>query len=167
VVPSEEPALVPDRLSELAHTLGLATVTEPTTVAVARLLGALRKRDRWLVIFDNAEEPAALAQYIPGGGGHVVITSRSPGWHELAVPVQVDLFDRGESITLLRRRATQLTDDQTDRVAEALGDLPLALAQAAAYLADTATSVQDYLTLLPSTRPSYSPTASPPPTQCR
>ena len=147
-VPAQEPALVVDRLAELAHALGLATVTDPTTVAVARLLGALRERDRWLVIFDNAEEPAALARYIPGGGGHVVITSRSPGWHELATPVRVDVFDRGESIILLRHRAPQVTNDEADRVAEALGDLPLALTQAAAYLADTATPVQDYLTLL-------------------
>ncbi|MGH3773625.1 MAG: FxSxx-COOH system tetratricopeptide repeat protein [Pseudonocardiaceae bacterium] len=147
-IPAEEPVLVADRLAELAHALGLATGTDPVTVAVARLLGTLRDRDRWLLIFDNAEDPAALAGYLPGGGGQVVITSRNPGWHEVATPVGVDVFDRGESITLLRRRAPQLTEDDAGRVAAALGDLPLALAQAAAHLADTATPVQDYLTLL-------------------
>jgi tetratricopeptide (TPR) repeat protein len=147
-VPAEQPALVAHRLAELAHTLGLATVTDPTTAAVARLLGALRERDRWLLIFDNAEAPAALTRYLPGGGGQVVITSRNPGWHELATPVGVDVFDRGGSITLLRRRAPRLTESEAERVAEALGDLPLALTQAAAHLADTATGVQDYLTLL-------------------
>jgi len=147
-VPSEQPALVPDRLAELAQTMCLATAAEPVTVAVARLLGALREQDRWLLIFDNAEEPAALAGYLPGGGGQVVITSRNPGWHDLATPVEVDVFDRAESITLLRRRAPQLTEGEAGRVAEALGDLPLAVAQAAAHLADTATSVEDYLTLL-------------------
>jgi hypothetical protein len=74
----------------------------------------------------------------------VVITSRNPGWEELAIPVEVDVFDRGESIALLRRRAPQLTDEQAGRVAEELGDLPLALAQAGSYLADTGTSVRDY-----------------------
>jgi hypothetical protein len=78
----------------------------------------------------------------------VVITSRNPDWQELATPVGVDVFDRGESITLLRRRAPRLTVAEAGRVAEALGDLPLALAQAGAHLADTATGVEDYLTLL-------------------
>ncbi len=147
-VPAEQPALVADRLAQLAHALGLATVTDPVTAAVARLLGALRDRNRWLLIFDNAEDSAALVPYLSGGGGHVVITSRNPGWHELAIPVGVDVFNRGESITLLRRRAPQLSDDEAGRIAQALGDLPLALAQAAAHLADTATGVPDYLALL-------------------
>jgi DNA-binding SARP family transcriptional activator len=147
-VPSEEPALVADRLAELAQALGLATATDPVTAALARLLGALRDRDRWLLIFDNAEDPAALARYLPGGDGQVMITSRNPGWHELATPVEVDVFDRGESITLLRRRAPQLTEGEARRIAQALGDLPLALAQASTHLADTGTGVEAYLTLL-------------------
>ncbi|MBV9031816.1 MAG: hypothetical protein JO364_16235 [Pseudonocardiales bacterium] len=47
----------------------MATATDPVTAAVARLLGALRERDRWLLILDNAEDPAALAGYLPEGGG--------------------------------------------------------------------------------------------------
>jgi tetratricopeptide (TPR) repeat protein len=147
-VPAEQPALVPARLAELAHALGVASLTDSTTAAVARLLGVLRERDRWLLIFDNAEDPAALARYLPGGGGQVIITSRNPGWHELATPMRVDVFDRGESIALLRRRAPGLTEGGAGRVAEALGDLPLALAQAGAYLADTPIGVEGYLTLL-------------------
>ncbi|HEX2298278.1 MAG TPA: FxSxx-COOH system tetratricopeptide repeat protein [Pseudonocardiaceae bacterium] len=147
-VPAEAPTLVANRLAELARTLDLSKITDEVKVAVARLLGALRERDRWLLIFDNAEEPAALAEYLPGGRGHVVITSRNPAWHELATPVEVDVFARDESIALLRERTPQLTEEQAGRVAEGLGDLPLALAQATAYLADTATSVDDYLTLL-------------------
>jgi hypothetical protein len=147
-IPAEQPALVADRLAELAQALGVASAAEPTTVAVARLLGALQERNRWLLIFDNAEDPATLAPYLPAGRGRVVITSRNPGWQELATPVGVEVFERSESIVLLRRRAPQLTDGEAERVAQALGDLPLALIQAGAYLADTATGVEDYLSLL-------------------
>ena len=148
-VPAEEPALVPDRLAALAHALGLAEAGDPAGAAVARLLGELRARDRWLVIYDNAEDPAALAPYLTGGtGGQVLITSRHPGWGELATPVSVDVFARAESIALLRRRVPHLTDPDADRLADALGDLPLAVGQAAAHLADTGGSPNDYLSLL-------------------
>ena len=48
-----------------------------------------------------------------------MITSRNPGWHELATSVDVDVLDRRESITLLRRRAPDLTDEEAQRVAQA------------------------------------------------
>ena len=38
--------------------------------AVARLLGVLRERDQWLLIFDNAEDLGALADVVAGLRGH-------------------------------------------------------------------------------------------------
>lgn len=148
-VPSEEPALVPERLSELALTLGLAQATDPTAVAVSRLLGALRERDRWLLVYDNAENPAALIPYLPGGAsGHVLITSRNPDWDDVADPVAIDVFDRDESIEFLRCRVPHLSPGNAERIADALGDLPLALSQAAAHLAQTGIPAELYLSLL-------------------
>ena len=147
-VPAEDPASIPDSLFTLACALDLASVGEPSGAGVARLLAALARRDRWLVVFDNAEDPAAVAGYLPQGRGQVVITSRNPRWQQMATAVGVSTFTRDESIRLLRRLAPQLSGQESDRIADALGDLPLAVEQAASLLAEGTIRAEAYLKLL-------------------
>ena len=147
-VPAEDPALIPERLAELARTLALTTAGTSTGVAVARLLGELARRDRWLVVFDNVEDPRALSRFLPEGPGQVLITSRNPAWRGIAATVGVREFTRAESISLLRRLAPDLAEAEADRVAEAVGDLPLAVEQAGSLLADTGMTGERYLQLL-------------------
>jgi hypothetical protein len=147
-VPAEDAALIPDRLAELARALDLAGATDGADIAIGRLLGTLRDSERWLLVFDNAEDPHALTRFLPGGDGHVLITSRSPDWSTFAVPVDVEVFTRAESVGLLMSRLPALAAADADRIAEAVGDLPLAVDQAAALLADTGLSADTYLGLL-------------------
>ncbi|MCO8269319.1 FxSxx-COOH system tetratricopeptide repeat protein [Actinoplanes sp. TRM 88003] len=147
-VNAEDPTLIPDQLASLARAIGVVSPTDLVEVALARLFGLLRRRRRWLLIFDNADDPARLARFIPGGEGHVLITSRNPGWSNLATRTEVEVFNRVESIGLLRARVTGLSAGQAGRVAQAVGDLPLAVDQAATLLADPSLSVDDYLKLL-------------------
>ena len=127
-------------------------MTDGAEVAVARLLAALRDRDRWLLVFDNAEDPAGLAPFLPGGPGHVVITSRNPGWQEVATPLPVEVFTRAESVDVLRGRVPALAAELAEEIAEELGDLPLAVAQAAAFLDETGMDPAEYLRLSTSAR---------------
>ena len=77
------------------------------------VLAALREGGRWLLVFDNAEHPEDVLGWLPGGGGHVLITSREHRWAEVAVPVEVDVLARAESVAILQAHpvADQVTDD--------------------------------------------------------
>ena len=145
-VPAEQPPTIPGRLVDLARRLGhLDPVDQEQQLQL--LWEELGRRDRWLLIYDNATAPRDLAPYRPPtGGGHLLVTSRNPAWGALAKPLQVDVLPRDEAVAFLRARAGQ-ADPDDDELAAALGDLPLALEQAAAYLEQTQTPVRDYLEL--------------------
>jgi hypothetical protein len=117
-------------------------------VVRAVVLAELRDRDGWLLVFDNAETPADVAPWLPGGGGHVLITTRERGWTEVAAPVEVDVLDRSESVMIMQNRVTGLTEADAGRLAAELGDLPLAVAQAAGFMAETGMAADQYLDLL-------------------
>ncbi|MFD0520096.1 FxSxx-COOH system tetratricopeptide repeat protein [Paractinoplanes durhamensis] len=118
-----------------------------------------RDKRRWLLIFDNADEPETVRDFMPHGPGHVLITSRNKGWDEQTQSsVQVDVFTRDESIDHLiqRQKAGTMSREDADLVADQLADLPIAVAAAAAWLAETATPVADYLAQIQDEGPSAS-----------
>jgi tetratricopeptide (TPR) repeat protein len=146
----EQAGLIGDQFATLGTTLGCVQTSASTEAVRAAVLADLHKRRRWLLIFDNAEKPADLAGWLPGGGGHVLITSREWAWAEIAAPVEVDVLARDESVAILRGRVTELGASDADRLAAQLGDLPLALAQAAGFMAETGMPAAQYLSLLQS-----------------
>jgi MinD-like ATPase involved in chromosome partitioning or flagellar assembly len=149
-IEAEQPDRVVLSLAELAKRLDLR-VGENVAEAAEAARDALRRGipvDRWLLIFDNADDPTKIARYFPGGTGHILVTSRNQAWSGHAEPLEVDVFTRGESIEHLCRRTKGLSRQDANRVAEAVGDLPLAVGIAAAWLDTTGTPVDDYVAQL-------------------
>jgi tetratricopeptide (TPR) repeat protein len=147
-VPAETQLGMITALADLAVELGFARGATPADLA-ARARDGLGGRSGWLVIFDNVPDPVAVAEYLPGsGGGHVLVTSRDSAWQGIADPIPVDLLSQENAVELLLRRSGDTDQQAAARLAEALGRLPLALEQAAAYTAEQRMPLARYLELL-------------------
>lgn len=154
-IPAEEPTDVRRSLVQLATELKLPENADATQTVQAVLkaleTGKSGLSQRWLLIFDNADEPERLDRFIPRPStevhGHVLITSRNQAWAKQGQALEVDVFTRSESTSLLRRRGKNISVQDADRLADLLGDLPLAVEQAAAWHVETGRSVADYLLL--------------------
>ncbi len=117
-------------------------------IAAAAVRQHLGQRGKWLLVFDNAGEPEDLKNYLPrGGGGHILITSRHAAWRGLAQPLEVKVWPRAEAVAFLLRRTGQQDEVAAAALAKELGDLPLALEQAGAYLEACGQSLSGYLQL--------------------
>jgi tetratricopeptide (TPR) repeat protein len=152
-IPADQLASVRASLAALAFRLHLDTPPAAgVDGAIPVVLDALRRGEpysRWLLIFDNADQPEEIRDLIPRGSGDVLITSRNHRWQSVIDAVPMDVFSRPESIEFLGRRVPKgLSEHDADRLADNLGDLPLALEQAGAMLAETGMPVDEYLRLL-------------------
>jgi tetratricopeptide (TPR) repeat protein len=149
-ISAEQEEFITSAMADIAPQLGIrrGENTEEAADAVREALRLGRPYKRWLLVFDNAEDPERLARHLPQGTGHIMITSRNPAWSTLAVPIEVDAFSRDESVEHLTSRVSGLDPDSAFRVAQLLGDLPLAIELASAWLETTGMPVQEYLELL-------------------
>ncbi|NUP44607.1 MAG: tetratricopeptide repeat protein [Streptomyces sp.] len=164
-IPAERPGQIGQALVELAQRLGLVTTAEANIAgpAVREALREGRPYSRWLLIFDNADNPEQVRHYFPqGGDGTILVTSRNRRWGQVGRSLEVDVFAREESKELLRRSGPPLRDEEADALAEALGDLPLALEQAAAWRAETGMPASEYLRLFENKRIELLEVAPPP-----
>ena len=152
-IPADQPHLVRPSLAALAGHLKLPPVTASgAQEAAAAVIDALRRGspyDKWLLIFDNADEPEDLNDLIPRGPGHVLITSRNHRWQNVAESIEVETFTRAESVEFLTKRAPKaIPSAAANELAVQLGDLPLALEQAGALHRETGMATSEYLELL-------------------
>ena len=147
---AEDAATLALDYGQLATALGLPQ-REAKEKALARqaVRRWLDEHERWLLVFDNAPNLAAAADYLPQRNtGRVIITSRDPNWAAAATVLPVGAMGRDDAVDFLCKRAPVQDKEAARDLAEALGDLPLALEQAAAYIEATGSSMSRYVQLL-------------------
>ncbi|MEU6665730.1 FxSxx-COOH system tetratricopeptide repeat protein [Streptomyces sp. NPDC046727] len=154
-VDAQQPTVIRQQLSFLAAEFGDAA--EGPGDPVDRVLTAMAAGQpfgRWLLVMDNAGPADDILPYVPSmsgvpeGAGHVLVTSRDSSWADHMAALPIEAFDRGTSVGFLRRRMPWTTPEETERLAEALGDLPLALEHAVAAQAECGIGTDVYLDLL-------------------
>ncbi|NUQ86873.1 MAG: tetratricopeptide repeat protein, partial [Glycomyces artemisiae] len=114
------------------------------------------KAPRWLVVLDDLADPGALQGLWPPAHpqGRTIITTRRRDAAldaEGRTRIDIGLFSPEESLAYLRARLGPHSKRTTDAgaLAERLGGLPLALAQAAAFILDQpGLTCESYLELL-------------------
>lgn len=146
-IAAEQQTLVLQSLFELGRRLGLPQTQDMRQTATMVMDALATTKLRWLLVYDNALEPNDVTGLVPSSGGHVILTSRNQTWASVWDAIEVDVFDRPESVELIRKRGDVITREDAEKLAEKLGDLPLALDQAASWQQATRMPVSEYLEL--------------------
>jgi tetratricopeptide (TPR) repeat protein len=141
--------LISASLATLAARLQLPAADSGTDEAAGGAIDALNRGEpfgRWLVIFDGARQPSDIEDLVPQGPGHVLITASGGGWADKGRLVPLGPFTRDESLQFLGDRIPHPFDAaEAAQLAAAFEDLPVALEQAAALIAQTGMPVAEYL----------------------
>lgn len=144
---AEDAATLAADYAALGHELALPEAERAdqrlTIAAVRRWLQQADRR--WLLVFDNAESDKDIADYLPGRGGHVLLTSRNRHWPRSVKPVELDVLEPKKAVRFLLQRTGQDDEQVAETLADELGNLPLALAQAGAYIDSVGLSLQGSL----------------------
>lgn len=154
-VPASDPDNIKSTLVQLDRKVSASEERAPREDWEA-LVDELRQGEhfpRWLVVFDDAEDYESVSSFLPGGSnGHVLITSRNPGWTNLATR-QVEVFTPQESLALLSQRLPGSADAELDALADRLGHLPIWESATTAWLANTGVPVADFIDQLDASGP--------------
>ncbi len=150
---ADDAAALDSELRRLGTMLRLPVQTADAAAARQMVLSWLNGAERrWLLLYDNVDEMDAgeLRPFLPGGRGHLLITSRRPHWPR-AQRLRLDVFTAAEAADFWPKRIErEIEIEEEDVLAELaaeLGRLPLALEQAAAYMERRRKSAADYLRL--------------------
>jgi tetratricopeptide (TPR) repeat protein len=153
---AEDPVRLDHALADLTEVLGIAEPDQPRGAVEQRdaVMAWLMDNPGWLLILDNVDTDGAARSVIHLlgrlSGGHVLITSRRSALMPSADSIRIDPLDRATATALLleqteaERQITANDGSDAECLAESLGDSPLALTIAAAFIRQRHLSLPDY-----------------------
>jgi tetratricopeptide (TPR) repeat protein len=134
-------------LVSLGVRLGWIAADEKEAPGLEKVMERLRHEgEGLLIIYDNATQADALKPFLPkGGAARVLVTSNAPDWRGLAQPIELKLWSKDIGADYLIARTGRAAERaEAEALSEALGGLPLAHEQAAAYCERLAVSFAEY-----------------------
>jgi tetratricopeptide (TPR) repeat protein len=134
-------------LVALGLRLGWVAADDKEEPALAAVMERLRHEGEGvLLIFDNAIDAAELGPYLPrGGAARVLVTSNAHAWRGVAEPVEIQLWPKEIGADYLVARIGRENERAAGAtLSEALGGLPLAHEQAAAYCERLGIALAEY-----------------------
>lgn len=112
---------------------------------------------KWLIIFDNADDPQILADYWPQGTGSILITSRDPIAKSLfavrssGIDMESLNDEDGGALLMKLTALDEISEDNAQEFAQQishqLGGLPLAISQMAGIIKRQDLGLGEFLTL--------------------
>lgn len=151
---AENTSVLTSGFVEIAKALRLSVASSNDQDRILRaVLEWFNGTGQWLLILDNVADRRDIAPFVPQRGkGDVLVTSRETVFQELGIARALDALelDADEALRFLAVRVGRRELEPAERAGAAdlaaeLGNLPLALEQAAAYIAENETTFQDYL----------------------
>jgi tetratricopeptide (TPR) repeat protein len=134
-------------LVALGVRLHWASADDQEDVALSAVMQRLQQEgDGFLLIFDNAIDSKSLRPFLPRGGrAHILVTSNTHAWRDVAVPFQIGVWGKETGADYLVARTGRNGERAAaELLSETLGGLPLAHEQAAAYCERLEKSLVDY-----------------------
>jgi hypothetical protein len=128
--------------------LGWVSAEEKEEPALTAVMERLRDEgDGILLVYDNANNSEEIRKYLPRSGAlRIIVTSDAPNWRGVAVPVAIRVWPKEVGADYLIAQAGRSAERGAAlALSEALGGLPLAHEQAAAYCDRLGISLAEYL----------------------
>ncbi len=146
---AENIAQLKQQYIDFSKILGIKEVNPSFESALSYVKTSLSQRSDWLLIFDNVTYYQEIKDFLPEGRGNIIMTTRQRDWPNTFKLLDVNVMTKEEALQLIvsitGRKIDSQTQETVEKLVKRLGYLPLALAQASAYIKNNGIGFKSYL----------------------